>query len=160
MTKINLMTEISNCPRSVMEHVSLMVHVGDFFWIVQNGSGTGWPATGTSIRSKLCVGLIVLVGLVVHMLAYFRNQRIGEECTKLSQLNRLVVTGMQITMKENGDMYNNIGRCRGTRRSPFWSHGVCQSYGTRWRFPLVWTNAFEFATFAIIYHQNSHLATP
>ena len=27
-------------------------------------------------------------------------------------------------------------------------------------FYLVWTNEFEFATFAIIYHQNSHLATP
>ena len=88
-----------------MVHVSFMVHVGYFYWIVQNGSGTGWPATCTSIRSlKLCVGLIVQVGLVVHMLAYFRNQRIGEECTKLSQLNRLVVTGMQITMKENGDI--------------------------------------------------------
>ena len=33
--------------------VSLMVHVRYFYWIVQNGSGTGWPATGTSIRSKL-----------------------------------------------------------------------------------------------------------
>ena len=39
-------------------------------------SGTGWPAHGNSVRSEL------RVGLVVHMLGYFRNQGIGEECTK------------------------------------------------------------------------------